>query len=141
MREIKFIVVHCTQTGLNATVASILRYWREELGWKNPGYHYLIDKDGVVYPLIEEWKVANGVRGYNHQSVHVSYVGGLENGKLVDNRTIQQKQQMYRLLANLKVKYPEAEICGHRDFPNVTKECPCFDTKEWFTSHPISLTT
>ena len=25
--------------------------------------------------------------------------------------------------------YPEAKIVGHRDFPNVHKDCPCLDVQ------------
>jgi len=37
MREIKYIVIHCTATPQSATVASIQRYWREVLKWKIGG--------------------------------------------------------------------------------------------------------
>jgi len=142
MREINWIVVHCTATQQNATVSAILRYWTEELGWKNPGYHYLIDKTGTVVQLQEESKVANGVRGYNQRSVHVAYIGGIDEvGDAIDNRTISQKISMYRLLTNLRMKYPEAELLGHKDFPKVHKACPCFDTKHWYKHHQSSLTT
>ena len=26
---------------------------------------------------------------------------------------------------------PDAEILGHRDLPNVHKDCPSFDVKRW----------
>ena len=29
------------------------------------------------------------------------------------------------------VSYPDAEILGHRDLPNVHKDCPAFDVKRW----------
>ena len=31
------------------------------------------------------------------------------------------------LLKDLKKDYPNAKVVGHRDFPNVRKECPCLD--------------
>ena len=30
-------------------------------------------------------------------------------------------------LKDLKKDYPNAKVVGHRDFPNVKKECPCLD--------------
>ena len=35
------------------------------------------------------------------------------------------------LLRNLKSLYPAAEILGHRDFPGVAKDCPCFDVRSF----------
>ena len=32
----------------------------------------------------------------------------------------------------IKFYNPEAEVLGHRDFPDVKKDCPCFDVKEWY---------
>lgn len=126
MREIKFIVVHCTATGQDAKVSSILRYWKERLGWKNVGYHYLIDKDGHIHQLANETQVTNGVRGYNSNSIHVSYIGG----RLKDDRTDMQKAMMLGIIKHLRDKYPSAIIQGHRDFPKVAKECPRFNAKE-----------
>ncbi|WP_367614995.1 hypothetical protein [Segatella copri] len=38
---------------------------------------------------------------------------------------------MEELLHSLCVDYPDAEILGHRDLPNVRKDCPCFDVRDW----------
>ena len=48
-----------------------------------------------------------------------------------DTRTKAQKQSLQNLLTSLCVDYPEAEILGHRDLPNVHKSCPCFSVQAW----------
>ena len=142
MRKIDHIVVHCTATHQNATAEGILRYWREELGWTNPGYHYLILPDGSIHQYIDQKEIANGVRGYNAHGLHISYVGGIDkNGNPVDNRTDEQRLSMFNLLIKLTMQHPEAELKGHRDFLGVNKACPCFDVAEWFENHPLRLTT
>jgi N-acetylmuramoyl-L-alanine amidase len=123
MRKINYIVVHCTATPQNTTVDSIKNYWTNVLGWKSYGYHYLIDAKGIVYAITPEDKISNGVKGYNKNSIHVSYIGG----KTKDDRTIEQKNRLISILTSLKNKYPNAKILGHRDFPNVNKACPQFD--------------
>ena len=42
MREIKYIVVHCSATAHNTKIENIKKYWKETLGWKSPGYHIII---------------------------------------------------------------------------------------------------
>ena len=37
---------------------------------------------------------------------------------------------LHALLKSLRVDYPEAVILGHRDLPNVHKDCPCFDAQQ-----------
>lgn len=126
MRDIKYIVVHCTATSQNATIESIQRYWRQYLGWKNAGYHLIIKPDGQIVELAKVEQVCNGVAGFNAHSYHISYIGG----QFEDDRTEAQKYAIKTLLLGLKDKFPNAEILGHRDFPNVKKACPRFDVKK-----------
>jgi N-acetylmuramoyl-L-alanine amidase len=130
MRPIQFIVLHCTATSSTASVAAIQRYWREQLKWKSPGYHYIIEADGETHQLHPDHLPANGVRGHNANSIHVSYIGGVDaNGKPIDNRTLKQKAALIGQIKWLKQLYPDAIVQGHRDFPGVAKACPSFDAK------------
>ena len=149
MRKITRIFVHCTASWqLTTTEASLRREFRDK-GWKRPGYHYVIFPDGKIVQMLDESEVANGVYGYNQNSVHVAWVGGIEwkmeNGKpvnkviSVDNRTKHQKLALFDLLTKLKLKYRSAMVMGHRDIsPDLNhngvvdpweriKDCPCID--------------
>ncbi len=144
MRKIKYLVVHCTATPVTTTIENIQRYWKEALGWKNPGYHYIIKRDGEIVQVNDEEKIANGVAGNNKNAIHISYIGGIDRkGKPLDNRTEEQTRSLYNKLVELAAKYPDATILGHRDFsPDKNgdgviqyyewiKYCPCFDVREW----------
>lgn len=135
MRKIDYIVVHCTATPQTTRVDSILRYWKEQLLWKVPGYHYIIKSDGEIIELLDESKASNGVQGKNSNLINICYIGGVDsNGRAIDNRTIEQKASLCFLLEQLKDKYPTAKIQGHRDFQGVKKECPCFDAKKEYSN-------
>ena len=73
MREIKFLAVHCTATPQTTSVESIQKYWKTQLGWKMPGYHFIIKPNGEVIKLLSVDKVSNGVRGFNSVSINISY--------------------------------------------------------------------
>ena len=134
MRNINYIAIHCTATQPEDSIASIQNYWKNNLGWKNPGYHYIIDRFGNVVNLLPIELVSNGVQGYNSQTINISYVGGIDkSGKPKDTRTEAQKQSILKLLKELRVKFPKAKIQGHRDFPNVKKACPSFDAKREYS--------
>ena len=133
-RDVKYLVLHCTATQPETSIASIQNYWKNNLGWKNPGYHYIIDRFGNVVNLLPIELVSNGVQGYNSQTINISYVGGIDkSGKPKDTRTEAQKQSILKLLKELRVKFPKAKIQGHRDFPNVKKACPSFDAKKEYS--------
>jgi len=132
MREIKHIVIHCTATLQSAKVESIQKYWKSTLKWKSPGYHKVIAADGTVHTLAPDEQVCNGVAGYNSQSLHVSYIGGIDaKGNAKDNRTPQPKRAMEAVAREWKLQHPAAVVQGHRDFPGVAKACPSFDAIAW----------
>jgi len=138
MREIKYIVVHCTATSPNTKAQTILNNWRK-IGWKSNGYHWLVDKNGLAVRLQDDKLPSNGVYGHNHHSVNVCYIGGVINGKAVDTRTDEQKGMLETILLEYRKKYPKAKILGHRDLsPDKNRNgfiepfewikiCPCFD--------------
>ena len=135
MRQIKYIVVHCTATPVDTSVESILRYWREVKEWKNPGYHFIVMRNGAIRQLLPIDKIANGVAGHNYSSIHISYIGGIdEKGRSLDNRTEAQKEALWKKLKTLKKMFPAAKIQGHRDFEGVTKACPSFNAKSEYCS-------
>lgn len=136
MRQIKRIFVHCTAGPQTQTVEQIKKYWKNVNKWDNPGYHYIIKPDGEIVNLQPESKPSNGVAGYNSTAINVCYIGGVDKqGRAVDNRTDAQKASLVKILTELKSRYPDAVIMGHRDIwgPDSRKwkkMCPCFNAKE-----------
>ena len=136
MRAIKKIIVHCADTpeGRDDKAADIKR-WHTAAppkgnGWKDIGYHYVIDLDGTIEPGRPVEQVGSHCSGHNQDSIGVCYVGGCDkNMKPKDTRTPEQRVALIWLLKYLVAKYPGATIYGHRDF-NSGKSCPSFDAKK-----------
>ena len=131
-RQIKYLVVHCSATpeGRNHTAKDI-DLWHRQRGFDGIGYNYIIRLDGTVEEGRDVNKIPSHVKGYNKESIGICYIGGIDKNTLQpkDTRTPAQKEALKKLLIELKKMYPQAEILGHRDFPNVTKACPCFNAK------------
>ena len=131
MRTIKYIAVHCTATTQKTSISAIQSYWKNQLGWKMPGYHFIVLPDGTVVQLLPIEEVSNGVKGFNSVLINIAYLGGVDaKNNPLDNRTPQQKATLLELLKKYKKQFPKAIIQGHRDFPNVKKACPSFDAKK-----------
>ena len=139
MRKIKYIFVHCTASRQTWSVDALLKEFTKK-GWHYPGYHHVVEANGKVTQLMTEDLPSNGVKGYNHEAINVAYMGGISrSGNPIDNRTPEQKISLIQLLMQLRQRYPEAKILGHRDIsPDKNhngrvdpweriKECPCFD--------------
>lgn len=129
-RKVRRLVFHCTATSQSSTVSAIQKYWKEKLGWKSPGYHIIVKPDGSWVSLSDFNLPTNGVRGINTDSIHISYIGGVNSkGKAVDNRTEEQKEIFETTYRTFKEKIPSLTFHGHYEFSN--KACPSFDVKEW----------
>lgn len=126
-RVVNLIVVHCTATpaGRDVTAADVDR-WHRQRGFRCIGYHYLVRLDGRIERGRPENEQGAHCRGHNARSIGVVYAGGLDaNGRPADTRTPEQRAALMTLLRDLRRRYPEAVIRGHRDF--AAKACPCFD--------------
>ena len=132
-RTIKELIVHCSATpeGKDYSI-DIIRQWHLQRGFSDIGYHYVIYRDGSIHIGRDESIIGAHCTGHNTNSIGVCYIGGCaSDGKTPkDTRTTEQKQSLVKLLKELKTKYPQASIHGHRDFS--LKACPSFDaTKEY----------
>lgn len=134
MREIKWLVVHCSATRASADIgAGEIRAWHMGgRGWRDIGYHYVIRRDGRVEDGRPLDRPGAHVVGHNARSVGICLAGGLdERGRPEDNFTEAQRRALKVLLLRLRRSFPAADILGHRDFPAVRKDCPCFDVRGW----------
>lgn len=126
MRHIDRVFIHCTGGNQNATPEDLMKVFKEK-GWENPGYHYVIDKNGATHELLNINEIANGVAGYNANSIHIAWIGGLDG---VDNRTPEQKKTL-GIWINF-FHWMGLLVMGHREIwgrnpKNWKKTCPNFD--------------
>lgn len=144
-RTIKYIVVHCSGNTANSkiTAKDIKDFHVKKRGFSDIGYHYVVRTDGVV-ELGRPCNVPGAhVKGHNKYSIGVCYVGGIDiHGKPADTRNEIQKKALDKLITDLHFSFPDALICGHRDFSKDLngdgiispeewiKSCPCFDAKK-----------
>ncbi len=134
MRKINKIIIHCTATaeGKDYSVDTI-RKWHLKRGWRDIGYHFLIQRDGTVDEGRPIEQSGAHTKGHNWDSIGISYVGGVEakkkDGKWIakDTRTDEQKDALLDLICQLHDTYGGV-VYGHRDFSR--KSCPCFDAKK-----------
>lgn len=133
------LIVHCSATSAAADIdAETIRKWHVEgNGWSDIGYNYVIKRDGTLENGRDrdgdgdvEDEVGAHARGFNRGSIGVCLVGGVdETGKAEANFTFKQYATLYSLCLNMHEKYPGIIICGHRDLPNISKDCPSFNVK------------
>jgi N-acetylmuramoyl-L-alanine amidase len=136
-RKIERIVVHTAATPEGRDIgAQEIDRWHRQRGWRMIGYHYVIRLDGTVEEGRDETIPGAHARGYNRTSIGICLIGGMDasNSHPKDTYTEAQYEALARLITDLKARYPDAEVLGHRDLPGVRKACPCFDVKPWWAA-------
>lgn len=127
MRKIDFIVVHYTATypEKNPTVSEI-DSWHRKAGSREFGYHWYIDRQAKLFEGRPEEQLGAHVRGHNHNTIGVCWAGGLDHqtgaNKGVWNPTSAQEAQLLTTIRDIKTRYPNARVVGHKDL--VATECP-----------------
>lgn len=148
MSNIVRIVIHCTATpeGKDYTREQILDWFRlpppRGKGWKYPGYHMVVHLNGsleTLLPIPEDGilrngSMANGAKGYNSNSIHIAYIGGVmsDGHTPKDTRTRAQRSALQNVVIACRGKYGPLPVYGHRDLPGVNKACPSFDARKEF---------
>ena len=129
IRDVQNIIYHCTATHPNATVSAIKRYWKNKLGWNHPGYHLIIKYDGSWTYLQDFNYPSNGARGYNHNSIHVAWIGGVDkSGNILDNISPEQMTIMEHAYKLFSAVLPNANHFGHNKVSN--KACPVISIED-----------
>lgn len=128
----KIIVIHWTSLNdLNQSIEcfakpklSSSRRKIQKASLLNVSAHFIVDRNGTIYRLMDETKMARHTIGLNYSSIGIENVGGKKD---IDNLTQEQLASNICLIDYLKKKYPSIEyLIGHYEYKN-------------FTHHPLWL--
>jgi len=129
MRKINYLVLHCSATpeGKDIKTETIKKWHVKGNGWKDIGYHYVIELDGTVKDGRPVEQVGAHCKNHNSNSIGICYVGGVDDkGNPKDTRTKEQKESMFLLVYQLLNLYNLSlgDVYCHNQFAN--KACPSF---------------
>jgi hypothetical protein len=149
MRPITGIIIHCAATpnGRWHDVRDIDE-WHKARGFHrqdefrkkfNPefvaiGYHFVIYNNGAVATGRHLDEIGAHAKGFNSRSIGICLIG-------TDKFSIAQWENLRGNIEGLLARYPAAKrIIGHRDLPDVHKECPGFSVADWLKNdmQPLS---
>jgi len=83
----------------------------------NVSAHFLIDRDGTIYQLMDDNFMARHVIGLNYYAIGVENVGGKDNKE--EDLTPKQVAANVKLVRYLKHKYPAINyLIGHHEYRN-----------------------
>lgn len=154
MRKVSLIVIHCSDSDVKAhDNVETIRSWHtlpkipKEVakgiadgkipkseaykygnGWSDIGYHYFIDKQGVVHSGRSEATTGAHVAGHNNGSIGIC----LSGRKLFTDAQFRSLESLLRELCK-KYDLEKKDIVGHCDL-QPAKTCPNFDLHKLISS-------
>lgn len=145
-RSITEINVHCSatrpgwmaeRTGADR-IAEIRRWHVQTNGWRDIGYHYLIDRDGQVYdgrPVAQPGAFEPKV---NANAIGICLLGGYAaaaTDAFEQHYTPDQGDALRGLVDSLREQHPGIRrVTGHNDY--AAKGCPGFKVQRWLDRKP-----
>lgn len=114
-------------------VAEVRRWHVEENGWRDIGYHFVIDRDGKVYKGRNVDQSGAFEPKVNGRAIGVCLLGGhgsTPNDAFAQHYTPEQDEALRQLIDKLKRLYPAIDkVTGHNDYG--PKACPGFRVDRW----------
>lgn len=136
---VREIVVHCAATRPDwmagrsiAEKRAEIRLWHLANGWKDIGYHWIIDRPGTVLAGRPETTIGAGVAGHNSGVIHVCLIGGhgsAETDSFARNFTPQQDITLRQMIEAISSRTGITRISGHNEY--AAKACPGFNVPLW----------
>jgi hypothetical protein len=135
--------VHCSATRVNwmdgatlaAKVAEIKKWHVQPKphgnGWKDIGYHWIIDRDGSIMAGRPENVIGAGIENRNRGVIHACLIGGhgsSETDRFDRHFTAAQAKTLRDLIGQINVRI----VSGHNQY--AAKACPGFNVPEWYAN-------
>ena len=135
------IILHCSATRpewmggapLAAKVAEIRRWHMQDRGWRNIGYHWIIDRDGQRAPGRRETEIGAHVVGHNRGTIGICLIGGFgadADDEFGDHFTKAQERTLRALIADIRSRTQITKVTGHNAY--AAKACPGFRVAGWY---------
>lgn len=125
----KKIILHCSATpGSRKVSTDTIRRWHKKRGFRDIGYHWVVELDGSVHKGREEDEMGAHCYGHN-DSIGICYVGGTDdNLEPKDTLNEAQEHAIKNLVSEIRERHGDLPLRGHNEF--ASKACPSFDVQK-----------
>jgi len=124
-RKIDKVFLHCTayanQDLVGRDLLTEVNMWHKRRGFKEIGYHYLIDKNGLLIEGRSLEKIPSAQQGHNSKTIAICL-----DGLYFEQFSEAQFQTLFELVNEIDCAY-NYKITYHGHCEVSTKECPVFD--------------
>ena len=137
MRTYEYIIIHCSDSSWGSE--NEIRKWHTDKGWKDTGYHFVINngkvKSNIYYDFMNGSielgrpidQIGAHTKGYNENSIGICLIG-------INEFTEKQFISLLNLVDQLMDRYniPVENVLGHYETEQANgKTCPNIDMSDF----------
>lgn len=119
------LVIHHSASPRSTTTGTI-RSWHLQRGFRDIGYHFVIEGDGKVVPGRHPHEMGAHAKGANRDSLGICVVG--DNTRAGERWNAVQKKALRGLVASLRSVFGPMPVLRHCDVGTTATTCPGVDT-------------
>lgn len=123
-RSVNKVFLHhsATDSPAHDNIETIRKWHVEENGWRDIGYHFFIEKSGVVHRCRGlEFRPA-AQKGHNKGTIAICLSGKKEF-------TAAQRKSLIKLCEIINISYEDISFHGHKEVAATL--CPAYEYKNW----------
>lgn len=134
LSQVNYLAIHHTADLNVETAEDLANYHIQNNGWGGIGYHFVIDKQGVVFYVGDISTARANVANLNEQVIGICIMGNFVQGLHPTNEQLNSAHKLCEALIN----YPPLsnltswdKVRGHKELPDQSSTCPGDDWSNW----------
>lgn len=135
LTQVNYLAIHHTAGPDTQTPNEIANFHINSNGWGGIGYHFLIDKNGVVYYVGDISTARANVANLNEQVLGICLIGNFTQGRSPSNQQLESAHILCDFFIN---NYPPLtsvnswdKVRGHKELPDQATACPGDNWPAW----------
>lgn len=137
LNQVNYLAIHHTAGPDTQTPDQIANFHINSNGWGGIGYHFLVDKNGIVYYVGDISTARANVANLNDQVIGICLIGNFTAGRVPTNIQIDAAHNLCDFFIN---NYPALtnvsswdDVRGHKELPGQSTACPGDNWPSWRT--------
>lgn len=135
LSQVKYLAIHHTAGPDTQTPEVIANFHINNNGWGGIGYHFLINKEGIVYYVGDIGTARANVVNLNEQVIGICLIGNFTSGRVPSNQQLNSANMLCDFFIN---NYPNLTnvttweaVRGHKELPSQSTTCPGDNWTGW----------
>lgn len=131
--QVKYLAIHHSASPDTQTPFEIANYHINSNGWGGIGYHFLVDKNGVVYYVGDISTARANVANLNDQVIGICLIGNFTQGQVPTDLQLDSTGKLCDFFIN---NFPQLNlgwdsVLGHKELPGQATACPGDSWPSW----------